>query len=368
MKKIALLISCAVVLAAGTLLGAETAGKEFFTRWSELSGHEMLRLFDSIDRAVDGEFERGASKPFAGKSAEEVVAAIDAACKAGAARTDEDLAKAYGKVEEHLNLDELRQVFSKLAEEEDFNEALRKGYLIFGKEVAAKMNLAQMPEVLALDREKLPEAMAVLVSVPTGGGEAWRTEAHPLAENLAYAKAHYADNLAKNLALQGKLPAGRRDKVIDHFLAKVRNQLAEDSEYTPLAEYEKLNSELVWLTDFAAAQARAKAENKPLFVLFTGSDWCPYCMMLEKEILSTPEFKDYASRNLVPVMVDFPRASIISQKQRAANEELGERYGVRGYPTIIIMTPDGEAIDEMGYERVSPGEYIQEIEAIVGRM
>jgi thioredoxin-related protein len=41
-----------------------------------------------------------------------------------------------------------------------------------------------------------------------------------------------------------------------------------------------------WLTDFSAAKKKAKEENKPILMLFTGSDWCPWCIKWEKEAFS----------------------------------------------------------------------------------
>ena len=65
---------------------------------------------------------------------------------------------------------------------------------------------------------------------------------------------------------------------------------------------------LDWLTDFDAARARSRAENKSLLIDFTGSDWCPPCMRLRKEVFSKPEFTDYAAKNLVLLEVDFQSA------------------------------------------------------------
>ena len=59
-----------------------------------------------------------------------------------------------------------------------------------------------------------------------------------------------------------------------------------------------------WLTDLPKAQAQAKADHKVVFMDFTGSDWCPPCKALHKNILSTPEFEAYAKTNLVLVLVD----------------------------------------------------------------
>ena len=61
-----------------------------------------------------------------------------------------------------------------------------------------------------------------------------------------------------------------------------------------------------WLDDYQKAQQEAKASNKLLLLNFTGSDWCGWCIKLDKDVLSQAEFKDYASKNLVLMEVDFP--------------------------------------------------------------
>ena len=39
-----------------------------------------------------------------------------------------------------------------------------------------------------------------------------------------------------------------------------------------------------WEINFEQALARAKAENKPMLLDFTGSDWCGWCIRLDKEV------------------------------------------------------------------------------------
>ena len=52
---------------------------------------------------------------------------------------------------------------------------------------------------------------------------------------------------------------------------------------TPAKAAEKtVKSETGWMTDFAAAQKLAKETKKPMLVDFTGSDWCPWCIRLDK--------------------------------------------------------------------------------------
>ena len=61
-----------------------------------------------------------------------------------------------------------------------------------------------------------------------------------------------------------------------------------------------------WSDNYAKALAQAKAEKKLVLVDFTGSDWCGWCIKLDKEVFSKPEFKTYAKENLVLVELDFP--------------------------------------------------------------
>ena len=62
-----------------------------------------------------------------------------------------------------------------------------------------------------------------------------------------------------------------------------------------------------WETDFAKASAKAKAEGKHILIDFSGSDWCGWCIKLDKEVFSKKAFKSYAKENLILVLADFPR-------------------------------------------------------------
>ena len=123
-------------------------------------------------------------------------------------------------------------------------------------------------------------------------------------------------------------------------------------------------AELEWLTDLPRAQAKAKTENKMVLLDFTGSDWCIWCVRLKDEIFSKPEFAEYAKKNLVLVEVDFPRQKPISEQQKKANRALAEKYGIRGYPTLIILDRNGKKSGEMGYMRGGPKPFIAELEKL----
>ncbi len=96
-----------------------------------------------------------------------------------------------------------------------------------------------------------------------------------------------------------------------------------------------------WMTDFEAAKARATAENKAILVDFTGSDWCGPCMHLRKTVLDTPAFEAYARDKFVLLEVDMPRREDFDPELRKHNQELCARYRVGGFPTIMVLSPEG---------------------------
>lgn len=119
-----------------------------------------------------------------------------------------------------------------------------------------------------------------------------------------------------------------------------------------------------WLTDAVKAQAQAKAENKLVLLDFTGSDWCGWCIKLNKEVFSQPEFADYAKRNLVCVEVDFPMKKKLSAEQKKANDALAAKYNIRGYPTIIVLNGEGKKVGELGYMKGGPKKFTAELDKL----
>ena len=87
-------------------------------------------------------------------------------------------------------------------------------------------------------------------------------------------------------------------------------------------------AEKIWGSDLAAAQARAKTSGKLVFIDFTGSDWCPPCMALHDNVLTQPEFLDYADKNLELVEINFPRNKPLNVSVELANKSLAEKYKV----------------------------------------
>jgi thioredoxin-related protein len=124
-----------------------------------------------------------------------------------------------------------------------------------------------------------------------------------------------------------------------------------------------LRAENNWETDLKKAQEQAKANNKLVLLDFTGSDWCGYCMQLDREILSRPAFRDYANKNLVLVEIDFPRRKSQSVNLRKQNQQLAEEYRIQGFPTIIVLNGSGRKVWRYdGYFPGGPDAFIAELE------
>ena len=122
-------------------------------------------------------------------------------------------------------------------------------------------------------------------------------------------------------------------------------------------------ADLEWHTDLAKAQAKAKEEKKLVMLDFTGSDWCGWCIKLHKEVFSTPEFAEYAKKNLILVEVDFPTKKTQSAELKKANQALQSKYKIKGYPTLIVLDGEGAKVGELGYKAGGPKAWIKEFES-----
>ena len=106
-----------------------------------------------------------------------------------------------------------------------------------------------------------------------------------------------------------------------------------------------------WMTDFEAAKAKSVAENKPMLIDFTGSDWCTWCIKLKQDVLSKTEFEQYIADKFIPVEVDVPQnaAKVGGEEQLEKNRQICEEYGVEGFPTVMVVTPEGGVAGGIGH-------------------
>jgi protein disulfide-isomerase len=121
-----------------------------------------------------------------------------------------------------------------------------------------------------------------------------------------------------------------------------------------------------WMTDYDAALKKAAEENKYVLVNISGHEWCGWCIRLENEVFSKPDFKEYAEENLVAVLLDFARSGEATAEEHAEQHEaLLKKFGVRGFPTVLILNPQGKVIERDGYQRGGAPNYIDFIKTVI---
>lgn len=119
--------------------------------------------------------------------------------------------------------------------------------------------------------------------------------------------------------------------------------------------------ELKWETDINKAISVSNKSKKPMLLFFTGSDWCGWCIRLQKEVLKTPEFATWAKKNVVLVELDFPRKTAQAEAIKTQNAALQEAFGIQGFPTVYFATakqkngkPSFTGIGSTGYVAGGP--------------
>jgi protein disulfide-isomerase len=125
--------------------------------------------------------------------------------------------------------------------------------------------------------------------------------------------------------------------------------------------------ELTWHNDINKAIDISFKSKKPMLLFFTGSDWCGWCIKLQKEVFQKPEFSEWA-KNVVLVELDFPRKTQLEEKLKQQNAQLQQIFQVTGYPTVWLVTPqkNGDQINlqqlgKTGYVAGGPTKWIESV-------
>ena len=122
-----------------------------------------------------------------------------------------------------------------------------------------------------------------------------------------------------------------------------------------------------WYIDYDLALEAAKAQNKKVYVLRTGSDWCGFCIRLKKEVFASREFKQYAKKNLILVYLDFPKRKKMPAEQKQYNNEISTKLKFGGaVPSAVILDSDGKEIGRVrGYAKLKI--YMTRLQDAVGK-
>lgn len=105
-----------------------------------------------------------------------------------------------------------------------------------------------------------------------------------------------------------------------------------------------------WSTDYGQAVQMAQQSRKPILLFFTGSDWCGWCKKMEQEIFASPEFAQAMGNSFIFVKIDFPMNTKLPPALAEQNNKLKQKYGITGYPTVVILNSSENILGEGGYQ------------------
>ncbi len=117
-----------------------------------------------------------------------------------------------------------------------------------------------------------------------------------------------------------------------------------------------------WQSSFDEAVSLATKEDKPIVLVFSGSDWCAPCIRLKRNILESEEFRSYAASNYVLYNADFPRKkkNQLPADKSEANKSLAEKFNPKGYfPLVVVLDKNQSVLGKTGFNaRATPEKYI----------
>lgn len=122
-----------------------------------------------------------------------------------------------------------------------------------------------------------------------------------------------------------------------------------------------------WTEYFQSARAQARKLGRPILANFSGSDWCSWCIRLNREVFSQPEFRGYASSNLVLFVADFPNQPGQDTRIARQNQLLGGHYRVSSYPTVLLLDPEGRLLAETGFKFGGPVTYVAHLKELLAK-
>jgi len=123
-----------------------------------------------------------------------------------------------------------------------------------------------------------------------------------------------------------------------------------------------------WQPSYAEALACASDENKPIILVFSGSDWCAPCIKLDKTIWQSAQFKAYAKEHYVLYRADFPRkkANRLSDDLISQNNVLADKFNAKGYfPLVVVLNSQQKILGTTGYKKLAPEAYISLLNSLV---
>ncbi|MEZ4945162.1 MAG: thioredoxin family protein [Cyclobacteriaceae bacterium] len=127
-------------------------------------------------------------------------------------------------------------------------------------------------------------------------------------------------------------------------------------------------SVLLLIASFAQAQIHDNAEEafassretqKPVLLIFSGSDWCAPCIRFQRTVLSDEQFQLYASDHLIVLKADFPQRKKLAKDIEKQNEQLAEKYNPKGlFPHIVLLSSNQSVLSTLPYKNQNTAQFI----------
>ena len=177
--------------------------------------------------------------------------------------------------------------------------------------------------------------------------------------------------LAASLLLLGSVPLHAQETTVK---VKSKAPLSAPQPTSPLTSSPQVLLDApqvaiaTWLRDLGAAKAQAKATNRPILAVFSGSDWCKPCIIYEQEVFAKPEFTAYAKDKLVLAHFDFPRQkrNMPTATQVKLNEAAAAQLNREGdFPLAVIISPEGKVLAKTGYIAGGPAAFEAYLKKVV---
>ena len=127
------------------------------------------------------------------------------------------------------------------------------------------------------------------------------------------------------------------------------------------------SQEITWYENYEEAKTVVQDSGKTLLINFTGSDWCPWCIKLKDEVFDKESFNKYAKENLVLMIADFPKRKVLANEIKIQNQQLASKFGVRGFPTVVLLNSELEVIGITGYQEGGENNYVKHLKAIISK-
>jgi len=110
----------------------------------------------------------------------------------------------------------------------------------------------------------------------------------------------------------------------------------------------------------------SKQTNKPVLLVFSGTDWCVPCMQFERHILSDTVFLNYAKGHLVILKADFPQKAKVAPNLKRQYELLADQYDPNGdFPLIVLLDTDKKNIGNVLFIDQGVFEFIKQVQRLI---